>query len=120
MTETYVALRLEVDIWRWAGVPCFIRAGKALAATATAVRVIFKRPPRMAFLDESRHPDPNQLVFRFGPAAVLRLLILSKGPEGTAPKHGPTSGGCALDVVGTASHRSTRLLAVSASAMRPS
>jgi glucose-6-phosphate 1-dehydrogenase len=86
VTETYVALRLEVDNWRWAGVPFFIRAGKALAATATEVRVIFKRPPRLAFLDEPRHTDPNQLVFRVDPDAGLRLVMLSKGPEGSAPR----------------------------------
>src|SRR5487761_1406729 len=45
-TETYVALRLGIDSWRWAGVPFYIRAGKALAARATEVRVIFKRTSR--------------------------------------------------------------------------
>lgn len=86
VTETYVALRLEVNNWRWAGVPFFIRAGKALAATVTEVRVIFKRPPRLAFLDEPRYTDPNQLVIRIDPDAGLRLVILSKGPEGTVPR----------------------------------
>ncbi|MGH3420994.1 MAG: glucose-6-phosphate dehydrogenase, partial [Streptosporangiaceae bacterium] len=84
VTETYVALRLEVDNWRWAGVPFFIRAGKALAARATEVRVIFKRPPRLAFLHEPHHTDPNQLVFRIDPDAGLRLAMLSKGPAGRA------------------------------------
>jgi glucose-6-phosphate 1-dehydrogenase len=87
VTETYVALRLEVDNWRWAGVPFFIRAGKALAARATEVRVIFKRPPRLAFLDMPQHTDPNQLVFRIDPDAALRLVMLSKGPEGRTPRY---------------------------------
>lgn len=86
MTETYVALRLEVDNWRWAGVPFFIRAGKGLAASATEVRVIFKRPPRLAFLDEPHHPDPNQLVLRIDPDPGLRLSMLSKGPDGSASR----------------------------------
>jgi glucose-6-phosphate 1-dehydrogenase len=86
VTETYVALRLEMDNWRWAGVPFFIRAGKALAARATEVRVIFKRPPRLAFLDEPHHTDPNQLVFRIDPDAGLRLVMLSKGPDGRASR----------------------------------
>ena len=86
MTETYVALCLAVDNWRWAGVPFFIRAGKALAALATEVRVIFKRPPRLAFLDEPHHTEPNQLVFRIDPDAGLRLVMLSKGPEGRASR----------------------------------
>ena len=85
-TETYVALRLAVDNWRWAGVPFFIRAGKALAARATEVRVIFRRPPRLAFLDEPHHPDPNQLVFRIDPDPGLRLVLLSKGPDGRASR----------------------------------
>ena len=82
VTETYVALRLEVDNWRWAGVPFFIRAGKALAARATEVRVIFKRPPRLAFLDEPHHSDSNQLVLRIDPDPSLRLVIRSKGRDG--------------------------------------
>ncbi len=47
-TETFAALRLEIDNWRWAGVPFFIRAGKALPVRATEIRVIFKRPPKLA------------------------------------------------------------------------
>ena len=81
-TETYVALRLGVESWRWAGVPFFIRAGKALAARVTEVRVIFKRPPRLAFLDEPRHGDPNQLIIRIDPDPGLRFVMLSKGSEG--------------------------------------
>jgi glucose-6-phosphate 1-dehydrogenase len=82
LTETYVALRLEVQNWRWASVPFFIRAGKALTARATEVRVIFRRPPRLAFLDEPRHTDPNQLIIRIDPDPALRIVMLSKGPEG--------------------------------------
>lgn len=78
-TETYVALRLEVDNGRWAGVPFFIRAGKALAARATEVRVIFNRPPRLAFLDEPHYSDPNQLAFRIDPDPGIRLVMRSKG-----------------------------------------
>lgn len=81
-TETYVALRLEVQNWRWAGVPFFIRAGKALAARATEVRVIFRRPPRLSFLDEPRHTSANELIIRIDPDPGLRLMMLSKGPEG--------------------------------------
>jgi len=86
VTETYVALRLEVQNWRWAGVPFFVRAGKALADRATEVRVIFRRPPRLSFLDEPRHTDPNQLIIRIDPEPGLRLVMLSKGPEGRASR----------------------------------
>ncbi|MHB8191216.1 MAG: glucose-6-phosphate dehydrogenase [Ferrimicrobium sp.] len=82
-TETFVALRLAVENWRWSGVPIFIRAGKAMAAQVTEVRVIFKRPPRLAFLEEPRHTQPNHLILRIDPDPGLRLAMLSKGPEGT-------------------------------------
>ena len=49
-TETYAALRLEIDNWRWSGVPFFIRAGKALPVRATEMRIVFKRAPRLPFL----------------------------------------------------------------------
>ncbi len=86
VTETYVALRLVVDSWRWAGVPFFIRAGKALAERVTEIRVIFKRPPRLSFLDLPHRTEPNQLVLRIDPDAALRLIMLSKGPDGRASR----------------------------------
>jgi glucose-6-phosphate 1-dehydrogenase len=85
-TETFVALRLGVDNWRWSGVPFFIRAGKAMAAKATEVRVIFKRTPRLAFLEEPLHPHPNQLILRIDPDPALQLVLLSKGKDGTASR----------------------------------
>ena len=83
-TETYVALKLGVDNWRWAGVPFYIRAGKALDARATEVRVVFRRPPRLAFLEEPQHPPANQLVLRIDPDPGLQLCLLSKGRDGTS------------------------------------
>jgi glucose-6-phosphate 1-dehydrogenase len=83
-TETYVALRLGIENWRWSGVPFYIRAGKALAAKATEVRVIFKRTPRLSFLEEPNHPNPNQLVLRVDPKPGLQIAMLSKGKDGTA------------------------------------
>ena len=85
-TETYIALRLEIQNWRWAGVPVFIRAGKALATSATEVRVMFRRPPRLSFLDDPRHTNANQLIIRIDPDPGLRLVMLSKGPEGRASR----------------------------------
>ena len=49
-TETYAALRLEIDNWRWAGVPFYIRTGKRLPITQTELRLVFKRPPRLGFV----------------------------------------------------------------------
>ena len=48
-TETYAALRLEIDNWRWAGVPFFIRTGKCLPITQTELRLVFRQPPRLGF-----------------------------------------------------------------------
>ena len=67
--ETYVALRLLVDSWRWADVPVFVRAGKALAVTGTEVLATFRRPPQHVF-DESIPPHANYLRFRLGPDRV--------------------------------------------------
>jgi len=75
-TETYAALRLEVDNWRWAGVPFFIRAGKRLAVTQTEIRLVFKHPPRVHFLPQtSRRPEPSQLVFRIDPSSGIRIIL---------------------------------------------
>jgi glucose-6-phosphate 1-dehydrogenase len=84
-TETFAAMRLEIDNWRWAGVPFFIRAGKAMPATVTEVRIVFKHPPRLGFA--SRHmkrPDPNHMVLRIGPMPGARLRLQAKGAEGAA------------------------------------
>ena len=85
-TETYVALRLAIENWRWAGVPFFIRAGKELEVEATEVRVLFKRPPRLAFLEALQHTDPNQMIIRIGPDPGVRLTLLSKGSDGRASR----------------------------------
>jgi glucose-6-phosphate 1-dehydrogenase len=78
-TETFAALRLEIDNWRWAGVPVFIRAGKTLAARVTEVRLVFRRPPRLRFVE--RQSDPNQMVLRIDPNPGLRTGLTSKGAQ---------------------------------------
>jgi glucose-6-phosphate 1-dehydrogenase len=84
-TETFAAMRLYIDNWRWAGVPFYIRAGKSLPATVTEVRVVFKHPPRLGFA--SRHmkrPDPNHFVLRIGPMPGASVQLQAKAAEGTA------------------------------------
>jgi glucose-6-phosphate 1-dehydrogenase len=77
-TETFAALRLEIDNWRWSGVPFFLRAGKALPVRATEIRVIFKRPPKLAITELK--PDPNELVLRIDPNPGTDLIIQAKEP----------------------------------------
>jgi glucose-6-phosphate 1-dehydrogenase len=77
-TETFVALRLEIDNWRWSGVPFFIRAGKALPVCATEIRVIFKRPPKLAITQQA--PPPNELILRIDPNPGASLVIQAKEP----------------------------------------
>ena len=76
-TETYAALRLELDNWRWEGVPFFIRTGKRLALTETEVRLVFKHPPRLAFVSGEQHkrPEPDQLVVRLDPSTGIRITL---------------------------------------------
>ena len=75
-TETFAALRLEIDNWRWAGVPFFIRTGKQLPVTQTELRLLFKHPPKVHFLSSSRRrPQPNQIVFRIDPGTGIRMVL---------------------------------------------
>jgi glucose-6-phosphate 1-dehydrogenase len=75
-TETYAALRLEIDNWRWAGVPFFIRTGKRLPVTQTELRLVFRRPPRLGFISAThRAPADGQLVVKLDPTTGVRLEI---------------------------------------------
>jgi len=78
--ETYAALRLSLESWRWAGVPFYLRAGKCLAATMTEVFAKLKHPPRQIFGGQSV-AAPNYLRFRLGPDRVaIALGALAKKP----------------------------------------
>jgi glucose-6-phosphate 1-dehydrogenase len=78
-TETFCAMRLEIENWRWSGVPFFIRAGKCMPTTVTEVRVFFERPPRLGFAPQHEpRPEPNQLVLRIGPRPGARFRLLAK------------------------------------------
>jgi glucose-6-phosphate 1-dehydrogenase len=74
-TETYAALRLEIENWRWAGVPFFIRTGKRLPVTQTELRLVFKHPPRLGFAAFEREIEPNQLVVKLDPSTGIRLEL---------------------------------------------
>jgi glucose-6-phosphate 1-dehydrogenase len=81
--ETFTAVRLHVDSWRWAGVPFFIRAGKCLPVTATEVIVELHQPPREIF-DEPTGQQPNYARFRLGPDRVAIALGVRTKSSGTA------------------------------------
>jgi len=75
--ETFAALRLYIDTWRWAGVPFYIRAGKQLPVTVTEVLAELKRPPQEIF-DESKPHRSNYFRFRLGPKVLISLGARAK------------------------------------------
>ena len=87
-TETYAALRLEVENWRWAGVPFLIRTGKRMPVTQTEVRLVFRHPPRLGFVAGGhRRAEPDQLVVRLDPRVGMQLILdgLRADHAGPAP-----------------------------------
>ncbi len=77
-TETFVALKLEIDNWRWDGVPFFIRAGKSMPVEVTEVRVVFKKPPKLGI--GTGDTDADMLILRIKPEPGAELCLLSKKP----------------------------------------
>jgi glucose-6-phosphate 1-dehydrogenase len=94
--ETFAALRLHVDTWRWSGVPFYIRTGKCLPVTATEVLVEMQRPPQSVFR-EPQPRDANYLRFRLSPDMSISLGARAKKP-------GETMAGEAVELY--ASHQS--------------
>jgi glucose-6-phosphate 1-dehydrogenase len=85
-TETYVAMRVEVDNWRWAGVPFFIRTGKRLPVAQTEVRLVFKHPPRLHFVSgHHRRPEPSQIVIKIDPSTGIQFLLDAKRADERDP-----------------------------------
>jgi glucose-6-phosphate 1-dehydrogenase len=80
-TETYAAVKLQVDNWRWAGVPFYLRSGKRLARRATEIVIVFRRPPLLLF---QRTPvddiQPNKMVVRIQPDEGISLWVQAKQP----------------------------------------
>jgi glucose-6-phosphate 1-dehydrogenase len=80
MTETYVALRINIDNWRWADVPVYMRVGKRLPKSATEISVHFKKAPAVLFNKETVKIDQNVLVIRIQPDEGISLRMLAKIP----------------------------------------
>ncbi len=86
-TETYAALRLDINNWRWAGVPFFIRTGKELPATQTELRLVFQHPPRLLFMaDVQRTPQPSQIVVKLDPSTGIRILLDAHRADSGGPQ----------------------------------
>jgi glucose-6-phosphate 1-dehydrogenase len=81
MVETFVALKLEVQNWRWADVPFYLRTGKRLPKRATEIAIQFKQPPLMLFRDATSDPEPNLLAMRIQPDEGILLRFAAKVPE---------------------------------------
>jgi glucose-6-phosphate 1-dehydrogenase len=86
-TETYAALRLEIENWRWSGVPFFIRTGKRLPVTQTELRLVFKRPPHLGFKAFDQSMEPNQLVVKLDPSTGLRVELEAHRADGPGQVH---------------------------------
>jgi len=85
-TETYTALRLEIENWRWSGVPFFIRAGKRLPVMQTEVRLVFKQSPRLGF-GLTRTPDSvDQFVIKLDPTTGVQMTLNARRAESMLPE----------------------------------
>ena len=82
LTETFVAWKVEIDNWRWQGVPFYLRTGKALAAKVTEVNIVFRKPPLLLFetLHGDKVPPSNVLMLRIQPDESIRLYFDAKRP----------------------------------------
>jgi glucose-6-phosphate 1-dehydrogenase len=83
-TETYAALKLNIENWRWAGVPFYLRAGKRMAKRATEITIQFKQPPQLLFANQNGHCkelQPNLIAMRIQPDEGISLRFGAKVPS---------------------------------------
>jgi glucose-6-phosphate 1-dehydrogenase len=80
---TFAAIKLQVENWRWSGVPFYLRSGKAMSCRTTQIVIQFRQPPVMIFASGKRaHHDPNRLVVQIQPAEGIQLHFQTKVPDG--------------------------------------
>ncbi len=87
-TETFVAIEVEIDNWRWAGVPFYLRTGKAMAESRHLVALDFREPAMRMFPNEVQHQGANQLVFELGEPGSITADFQAKVP-GASMELGP-------------------------------
>ena len=81
VTETYAALKLYIENWRWAGVPFYVQTGKNMPKNQTLISICFKHPPKQFFRDSQvKKMDPNWLVFGIQPEETIRIEMTAKKP----------------------------------------
>jgi len=80
VTETYAAMRLEIDNWRWAGVPFYLRTGKRLAKRVSEIAIRFRRTPHMIFRRDPAGVEPDLLAIRIQPDEGISLTVVAKEP----------------------------------------
>ena len=96
--ETFVAMRLLIDNWRWAGVPFYLRTGKRLATRSTEIAIRFKRAPYALFRETPvEELDADWLILRVQPDESIRLRFNAKRP---GPGHGAGKRGDGIQVQG--------------------
>lgn len=83
--ETFAALRLFIDSWRWAGVPFYLRGGKRLPKRGTEIAIVFKDPPGVLFQQDGKRNEPNILALRIQPDEGISLKINCKVPGPSSP-----------------------------------
>lgn len=79
-TESFVALKVELDNWRWAGVPFYLRTGKRMPRKVSEVVIYFKPQPHNLFKDSFNHLPPNKLVIRLQPDEGVEITVMNKVP----------------------------------------
>ena len=79
-TETFVAIKAEIDNWRWAGVPFYLRTGKRMPTKVSEVVIYFKRQPHNLFGDSFKNLPPNKLVIRLQPDEGVEITVMNKVP----------------------------------------
>jgi glucose-6-phosphate 1-dehydrogenase len=84
-TETFCALEVQIENWRWSGVPFYIRTGKLLPVTQTELRLVFKEPPRLGFGLRNDKSEPDQLVIKLDPSTGVRVVLNAQRADEPLP-----------------------------------
>ena len=85
-TETFTALRLDIENWRWSGVPFFIRAGKRLPTTQTELRLVFKPSPNLGFGLRRPTNEPDQFVIKLDPSTGVQVALNAQRADAPTPE----------------------------------